>query len=469
MNIGNPTQIITLIKEYFSHLDNFIRENNTADYDKIVKIFEKFDKIIPKLKKFDNSVKSIMSYSHITEYTHYLLSELYTLIDFPLSSDELLSTSRAQTMGIMFVKISDMYKQYVSNQRKKWNDEIQTMIDALIKHNPPARDVQKLFHEYIYSIRVYSGFMKSRLKYDSDIENMIEFDKSIVLQESKWISPFLSFNLTAGPLLTESSKTSNCQILIVRGSTHIHILPKTAIDPEAGITESSTNSTLEEIQKKPTSDPWQVIINDKKCETINILEKVGGRYRQLLHSGKSAIPRSHISKMLNRQYSRPRAFGKRMDEKLKKITTINARYLGQLNFPRKIITLPVAKIHTNVVKKFKEYLSKSKSDKYDPTDDMDDVAKHFTYLILETIDTIQKSTLSYLINWLNEYFKKQMLDGHTEYLKMTPDAKQTHGNINAWFHKFSYKTIKSLLGADNVFQVLYEKEHIANNLKKRIG
>lgn len=463
-DLDNVIKLINAISIYYANIDEYINAKNPELYDNVNKLLDKIKMIEIKLKDIKKNIKPF-KFSHTIEYLNYLLNKLYKYLDIPIQSDSYISSSKAAEANKSFAIVGAVYKKYITDFMREWDQFQNILVRMVIESKIDKIEAQTEFRQYPYSVKVYAKFMEIVLDKSSDEEQkeiykMLEMDKTILLNENRWISKFLTFNLVPATrvvgfseLIDDLKKNkSEQQLYIIEKNTNfINVLPTSSANMEKGPTTKDVMRTLIPVLTKSTKI-WN-LPREKISDMSNtiFIEKFGDQARVL----ETTDP-NMMDKIKNKRFGRPEAYNNQFEKKLKKHISRHTKSVSTQVFPKKHLALDASSIHSKLMRFY--------TDNKTPTATFvrsGKLADKFSMLVLQKLNIPKNatSTYIYIITWLRNYVHNKLVQSYDGEVKENPTRTRLD-NIK-WFRKVSKRIINTWIKnkRDNVFQMIYQHSY----------
>jgi len=125
---------------------------------------------------------------HILHKANNIIHKMYTFVDVVIDESSNISGSKADNLKLHLNILTNIYILYKRDFLISYDKIILKYTKLESKKNP--KDLQKKFHNFPGSIDLYIACMEN-----TDDLDQLELDKSHILNEKKYISPYLTFGL----------------------------------------------------------------------------------------------------------------------------------------------------------------------------------------------------------------------------------------------------------------------------------
>lgn len=347
--ISQMQDVISALTSYFENMKTHIKNNHPnryvrlekLDYDNI-KLFEDLSKL--RAAKNEVSMENVFHISHVLQLITVNLGKMYDTMQFPLEVSEDLSSTRYVKLTSMFNQITAMYRLFIKDVSSQQHTIVTTLYDSL-NTKDDYRQASASFRKYPGSIQLYilyvstlmdKSFHEKNKELQSTLVEIIEQDKSFILEEVEWSHAFLSFNLvpngpvcktvdalcafirssginiSAANLNDLAARLHDLKIGMVtvsrpqRSNAIINPIPKH--DVKKGISDAQVRTRILEFFDGKSGD-WSIKV-DNSNDTYIVVETLGERYRLLTPWSykKLVIHHSQIRNMFNTHNDRPHRY-----------------------------------------------------------------------------------------------------------------------------------------------------------------
>lgn len=470
--LSESIKILDALEVYFENISGYLRDNDQERFRTLSGLIEKAIQIKAELKTHPSStlaVETIFKLVHLFTQLGRLMTLIYGQLNFQLPVSEELSKTRAYKLMSLFDDITSVYKVYIKDLETR-NRDLVNWVFPHMSMTIPLKDVQALFHKYPMAIDLYVKYMTVRLNAgDMEVLQLVELDKSHVLGEPKWTSPFLSFNLVPdgktydmkelaakiGSKETKFDKMAKTVGIIAwhreQPSGVIYHLPQ-SLDFTRGICTQDAMTPLEQVTAKTYK--WDVkIYNDDAKEFLCVETLDGHTWRIMQFKGRMLTPKLAIAKLLERQNGRPQAYNGLLEKAF--LASINPHIRGAFgkDFTKRDIQPHIQMVHAGLLKWFQE-------EKGTTAEKLSGVRiiEVLRELLVKEIDTKEIETFLYSLTSLETQFQKDFAK--------RPIPQSSIDDQTIWFAKESKDILTTLIKKhENIFQILYQKAYLKDNLK----
>lgn len=487
--LSRAVDVLDALDSYFRSLETYIKQ---TDRDK----FTKLEHGIEECRKFKNKFSTIQlddsglfQAVHLHASMRKLLADLYVMLDFELPVGEEISKTRAYRLSDVFNKITTIYRTYIRDVVSEANEIVELATTKIITKDPA--ELQSLWQKWPNSIDLYTNIMTSILNDSYRVKNreltqhifeILESDKRFILNEHKWLSPFLTFNCvpwmkTLSPKpwaefardleIDASDETFDGAIVIRREQAQvsvIHLLPK-GMEWAKGIVETDIHETLEPLPAS-TQWNWDVKIHDgPDTQTYYIIERTGeDRWRALVpwkYPGVKLQRDILVHKIKEHAFGRPNAYHEQIERPLRQQLSKRVAVLAGEEARVQDVSLSVLRVTDSIMDELKrikgETLDRIDSPKLD---------KIFESAVLEELsrhDLTLLDAVLYWTDWTTRDFRRDLDAAVTRSAsEFTTWDAVVENLVETCVH---HAVDSQLRKASNVFQDLFNKQHKINEVR----
>lgn len=483
--LSHTITVLDALSSYYESLHDYLKQSDASKLEKLNKWIKESDdyktsfiKVVKRSKVSDEDAFEII---HLFTSLIGLLKKIYNTLDFKLPIGEEISKTRGFRLTEVFNKVTTIYRLYIRDIATELSSFV-NLAATTVKTTKPD-ELQKYWQKWPNSIDLYTflitkllnnTFQEKDLNTRTRIYEILDADKSFILNEKKWISPFLTFNCVpfAETLLPVKfseitrliGSTSGKGVItisrVISGENNkIHALPK-AVEWGPGINSNDIHESLISVKSDDIWN-WSIDIKDSSSTTeYCIIENLGSDQWRILVPWK--FPRiwiirdTLVTKIKDSAFGRPNAYHTLLESSLKinnrvanLVTEIARKTDVGLNILR---VTELLMVEVKQFKKFNTLIDILES----PTLD-----KIFENAILHELhDKVHLlDALLYWLEWTRRDFRKELdiliAKNYKELNTSTVDVASLH-NIQEILHK----VVASLLKENkNIFQDLLDKQH----------
>lgn len=474
--ITNVIEVLNAIDMYFESLKDYLKTTDPEKYTTLEKQRARADEFkneFVKLSKQPNwSARDIFKLNAIFVSLTRLLNKMYKSLDFKLAVDEEISKTRLYRLTDIFNKVSSIYRLYIRDIAAQTSDLSKELSRMVTVDNP--EELHQLFQEYPNAVDVYTlcisrmlnaAYQQKDQQRVRTIFNLIEQDKSFILDEQDWLSPFLTFNLkpndTKDPVSMEKLKTvypdvDTCNLIIIKRIilNDKIIKPARSVPWGRGISADDITISLQDLQASDIWN-WDIEIVDRAATDYIFVEQLREDQYRVLSSGPLRNPKTAIiTKIIEKKFGRPAAYHRILEQSLAPMVRTRVANLAIETSRKKEISFKIVKLESQMVESFKSLKQSSYKERLrDPLMD-----KTFEIGVLEELEDIKLlDALVYWVVWIKKQFRQDLNKAI-----VAADIKETTEEyVFDQVSQILRDTVANLVKKHkNIFQDIYDKQHI---------